>query len=150
MTGKSAAIVGFLANLLPLYTGEQRDGVWCARSMQDGTLVLPVDESDHDEELGTVRVHWQGHSQREQQVDGSYIATLALVRYVELHHLGQPDKRRASELEGLAQHFHFKTGCSAYLPYDKPSPDLVDAVSKAVGRLGEKAVVNALLRAIGL
>lgn len=150
MTGKSAAIVGFLANLLPLYTGEQRDGVWCARSMRDGTLVLPVDESDHDEELGTVRVHWQGDPQREQHVDGTYIATLALARYVELHHLGQPGAHVAAELEGLAQHFHFKTGCSLYLPYDKPSPDLASAVSKAVGRIGESTVVGMLLKAAGI
>ena len=35
--GKSAAVVGFLANLMPLYTPEDRDGVWCARSLQDGS-----------------------------------------------------------------------------------------------------------------
>ena len=95
MTGKSAAIVGFLANLLPLYGGELLDGLWCARSLHDGTLILPVDESEWDEEHGTVRVRWQGDPEREHQVDGSYIATLALVRYVELHHCGQPDKHRA-------------------------------------------------------
>jgi hypothetical protein len=150
MSGKSAAIVGFLANLLPLYSGEQRDGVWCARSMLDGTLVLSVDESGHDEELGIVCVHWQGDSQREQHVDGTYIATLALVRYVELHHLGRPGPHVAAELEGLAQHFHFKTGCSLYLPYDKPAPDLANAVSKAVGRMGESTVVGLLLKAAGL
>src|SRR5690606_5563140 len=43
--GKSAAVVGFLANLMPLYTPEDRDGVWCARSLRDGTRVLPLGES---------------------------------------------------------------------------------------------------------
>ena len=32
--GKSTAVVGFLANLMPLYTAEDRDGVSCARSLQ--------------------------------------------------------------------------------------------------------------------
>ncbi|WP_159017620.1 hypothetical protein [Cognatiluteimonas profundi] len=150
MTAKSTAIVGFLASLLPLYNGEQLNGVWCARSMQDGTLILPVDESGWDEELGTVLVRWQGDVQREQQVDGTFVSTLALVRYVEMHHLGQPPKHLASELEQMAQHFQFKTGCSLYLPYEKPSPDLTDAVSKAVGRMGESAVVNILMKAVGL
>lgn len=56
MNNKSTAIVSFLANLMPLYTHEGRAGVWCARSLQDGTLILPVDESDWDEESGSVRV----------------------------------------------------------------------------------------------
>jgi hypothetical protein len=60
MHGKSAAIVDFIANLLPLYDGGRHGDLWCARSMQDGTLVLPVDESEWDEEQGTVLVRWQG------------------------------------------------------------------------------------------
>jgi hypothetical protein len=69
------------------------------------------------------------------------------VRYIELHHVGQPRKHVASELERLATHFEFKTGCSLYLPYDRPSPDLVQAVSEAVQRLGENVVANLLSKA---
>lgn len=148
--GKSARVVGFLANLMPLYTHEDRDGVWCARCLQDGSLILPVDESGWVEERGTVRVLWQGDPQRVTDVDGSDVATLALVRYVELHHLGQSGKHVAAVLEDLARHFHFKTGCSLYLPYEKPSIELADAVSKAVGRIGENAVASLLARATGL
>lgn len=32
MTAKSEAIVRFIANLLPLYSGEQHNERWCARS----------------------------------------------------------------------------------------------------------------------
>lgn len=148
--GKSAAVVGFLANLMPLYTPEDRDGVWCARSLQDGTLILPVDESDWDEQRGTVRVHWQGDAGRGSEVDGSHIVSLALVRYVELLCFGRPAKELAATLQDLARHFEFKTGCSLELGCERPSPVLVDAVSKAVGRVGESAVANLLLRAAGI
>ena len=150
MEGKSAAIVRFIANLMPLYDGEKVGEAWAARSLQDGTLLLPVDESEWDEELGTVLVRWQGDPAREQQVEGTYLATLAVVRYVELHQLGQPVERVAAELEHLAQHFQFKTGAHLYLPATGTSPDLVDAVHRAVGRLGEDAVSALLLRTVGL
>ncbi|UOF15589.1 hypothetical protein IEQ11_02675 [Lysobacter capsici] len=153
MTSKSAAIVGFIANLMPLYEGEHVDDHWCARSLTDGTLILPFDEAaagiDAAEEQGWVRVRWQGDPNREIETYGSNIATLAVVRYVELHQVGQPAKRVISEVEGLAQHFTFKTGCSLYLPYDKDiSPDLVSAVKTAVNRIGEKALIGLLLKAM--
>ncbi|WP_062355578.1 hypothetical protein [Pseudoxanthomonas mexicana] len=150
MEGKSAAIVGFIANLTPLYDGERVGAAWAARSLQDGTLLLPVDESEWDEERGTVLVRWQGDPMREQQVEGTYLATLAVVRYVELHHLGQPAEHVAAVLQHLSQHFQFKTGCDLYLPETGTSPDLVDAVSGAVRRLGADAVSNLLLRTVGL
>ena len=59
MSEKSEAIVRFIANLMPLYQGERHDGDWCARSLTDGTLILPVDESAHEEEEGWLRVRWQ-------------------------------------------------------------------------------------------
>lgn len=155
MTSKSAAIVSFIANLMPLYEPEQVGDTRCARSLEDGTLILPVDEAavgvDPDEEQGWVRVRWQGDSSREVETDGSNIATLAVVRYVELHQMGQPATRVISEIEGLAQHFTFKTGCSLYLPYDKDmSPNTVSVVRAAVSRMGEKALVDLLLKAMGL
>lgn len=73
MSPKSQAIVGFLANLIALYEGERRDDVWCARSLADGTLIFPVDETDWDEERGTVRVWWQGDAQRGIETDDSNI-----------------------------------------------------------------------------
>jgi hypothetical protein len=80
MTNKSQAVVHFLASLIPLYSGEQHEGTWCARSLHDGTLVLPVDESDRDEERGTVRVRWQGDPARASDVDGDDLVAVALER----------------------------------------------------------------------
>lgn len=149
MTGKSIAIVGFLANLAPLYVGEQRDGQWCARSLQDGTLVLPVDESDWDEERGSVRVLWQGDTARESMVDGNQIATIALERYVRLHGVGADEEMIAAELWFMARHFHFKTGCHVYLPQlEEPAHPVVRA-GRAAARVGEGVMVNLMSRLVG-
>ncbi len=144
--GKSVAIVGFLANLMPLYTAEQRDGVWCARSLQDGTLILPVDETDWDEERGTVRVLWQGDSARASELDGSDLATLALERYVRLHGVGASEESIAAELWFMAEHFRFKTGCSLYLPQLR---EPAHPAMRAAKRMGEGVLVNALSKLMG-
>jgi hypothetical protein len=150
MQSRSSAIVSFIANLLPLYDGERHGDLWCARSMQDGTLIVPVDESAWDEERGTVLIRWQGDAAREQLVEGTYLATLALVRFVELNGLGLPQKVVRLELEQLAQHFYFKTGCHLDFPANQPSSNLNKAVFDAVQRLGESTVTSLLLRAAGL
>jgi len=147
---KSAAIVGFLANLLPLYTGEQRDGTWCARSLHDGTLVLPVDESEWDEERGTVCVHWQGDSQRETLVDGEYLATLALERYVRLHGAGASEEAIAAELWFMARHFRIKTDCSVYLPQLPEPPHPLVRAGRAALRMGEGVLVNLISKLSGM
>lgn len=141
--GKSSAVVGFLANLMPLYTAEERDGVWCARSLQDGTLVLPVDESDWDEERGTVRVHWQGDAGRATLADGSDIAALALDRYVRLQGAGASEEAIADELWFMARHYHFKTGCHLNLEVREPAHPVVKAGRSAL-RMGEGVLVGVI------
>lgn len=146
---KSGSVVRFLANLLPLYTHEDRDGVWCARSLQDGTLVWPVDESDWDEERGTVRVQWQGDTKRETFVDADYLVAVTLERYVRLHGVGQSEEAIAAELWFMARHFHFKTGCHVYLPQlPEPLHPLVRA-GRVAARWGEGVLVNWFSRIAG-
>ena len=142
--GKSAAIVNFLANLAPLYTPELRDGVWCARSLLDGTLVLPVDESDWDEERGTVFVHWQGDPQRSSEVDGDHLATLALEKYVRLHGTGADEEAIAAELWFMARHFHFKTGCHVYLPQLPEPPGALKRLGRKAAEIGQGILTNML------
>lgn len=140
--GKSTAVVSFLANLLPLYTHEDHDGIWCARSLHDGTLMLPVDESGWDEERGSVRVYWQGDPQRETEVDGAELATLALERYVRLHGAGASEEAIAAELWYMARHFTFKTACHVYLPQlPEPPHPLVRAGRKAL-EIGQGVLTN--------
>lgn len=140
--GKSAAVVGFLASLAPLYTHEERDGVWCARSLQDGTLLVPVDESDWDEERGTVRLHWRGDPMRSTEVDGEHIATLALERYVRLHGVGASEEAIAAELWFMARHFHVKTGCQVYLPQLPEPPDGWARLRRKGVEIGQDILVN--------
>jgi len=146
MSDKSVAIVRFLANLLPLYAAEQCDGMSCARSLGDGTLVLPVDENGRDEERGTVRVLWQGDPARLCEVDGSDIAALALERYVRLHGVGASEAAIAAELWFMAEHFRFKTGCHPYLPQLR---EPARPVLGAARRLGEGVLANVISRMMG-
>ncbi len=148
--GKSAAIVAFLANLLPLYTHENHDGIWCARSLHDGTLILPIDESSWDGECGNVRVQWQGDALRESEVDGSFFPTLALERYVRLHCTGASEEAIAAELWFMAEHFRHKTGCEVYLPQLRPPRHPAAAAGRHLGELGQGVIVNIFSRIIGV
>ena len=150
MTSKSQAVVDFLASLIPLYVSEQHGGSRCARSLHDGTLVLPVDESDQDEACGTVRVHWQGDPARACGVAGYKLVTLAFERYVRLHGVGASEEAIAAELWHMAQHFTFKTGCEVYLPnLPEPAHPVVRAGRTAL-RMGEGVLVNAISKMTGL
>lgn len=139
---KSAAVVGFLANLAPLYCHEENDGLWCARSQIDGTLILPVDESDWDEEVGRILVHWQGDSTRQSELRGEDFVAIALERYVRLHGTGATEEAIAAELWFMDRHFTFKTGCHANLPMlPEPPSRLVKAGRKAL-EVGQGILTN--------
>lgn len=145
---KSAAVVGFLANLAPLYMHEEHDGLWCARSLVDGTLILPVDESECGEERGRVLVHWQGNSTRQSEINGEDLAALALERYVRLHGVGASEEAIAAELWFMDRHFTFKTGCHANLPLLPEPPGRMAKLAKAAMRFGGGVLVGTLKGAI--
>lgn len=140
--GKSAAVVSFLSNLAPLYSHEDRDGVWCARNLQDGSLILPVDETDWDEERGMVLVHWQGDPSRYSEVSGENLMALALERYVRLHGAGAGEEAIAAELWFMARHFNFKTGCHAYFPMLAEPPTRLAKLANATLRFGGGVLVG--------
>jgi hypothetical protein len=150
MSGKSEAVVSFLANLLPLYDGERDDDLWCARSLVDGTLILPIDESDSDDEQGWVRVRWQGDPSREQETLGSMLATLALERYVRLHGAGYDEQAIAGELWFMGKHFEFKTGCSVYLPQLREPPGRLQMMGRKALEMGQGLLANVFSKLAGL
>lgn len=150
MSGKSEAIVRFIANLMPLYQGEQHDGEWCARSLTDGTLILPVDESANEEEEGWLRVRWQGDPVREQEVQGFLLASVALERYVRFHGVGFNDEALAGELGFMAQHFTYKTGCRVYLPQLPDPPSRLTKVARNALSIGQGVLVNVFSKVTGL
>lgn len=147
--GKSASVVAFLASLSPLYMHELHEGIWCARSLQDGTLIWPIDESDWDEERGAVRLHWQGDSERESLSDGEHIAAIAMERYVRLHGAGANEEAIAAELWFMVEHFRFKTGCDVYLPQLSAPPHPVVRLGRATLRIGEGVLAGVLSKLAG-
>ncbi|MEO9091112.1 MAG: hypothetical protein ABI247_12355 [Rhodanobacter sp.] len=143
------AVVRFIAGLMPLYDDEGHDGAWCARSLTDGTLIFPVDESDWDEERGTVKVWWQGDAKREQLAQGTHLASLALERYVRLHGVGYSEEAIAWELWYMARHFHFKTGCYVYLPQLPEPPTRLQKAGRKALQMGQGLLVNLLSKLSG-
>lgn len=143
----SQRIVNFIGGLLPLYIEDDVDGIWCARSLNDGTLICPVEEME-DCEDGFVTVYWQGDPERQTLVQGAFMATLAVAKYVELHHMAEKAKGTRQEMERLAHHFTIKTGAS--LTFEAPDSVLPELVAKAVGKVGEVAVTEILKKAVGL
>jgi len=149
MSTQSEAIVAFIANLLPLYDGERHNGLWCARLLADGTLIVPIEDSD-DDGVGWVRVHWQGDRQHGREVRGDMFASLALERYVRLHGVGYDEEAIAGELWYMATHFHFKTGCEVYFPQLREPPSRLRKVGRAAARMGQGVLVNVFSKAMGL
>jgi hypothetical protein len=150
MSGKSEAVVRFIASLLPLYDGECHEDLRCARSLTDGTLIIPIDESDSDDEQGWVRVRWQGDPTREQETRGDMLASVALERYVRLHGAGYDEEAIAFELWYMAQHFHFKTGCDVYLPQLREPPGRLHAAGRKALEMGQGLLVNFFSKLTGL
>jgi hypothetical protein len=147
--GRSAAIVAFLGNLTPLYVHERFGAAPCARSLQDGTLILPVDESEWDEKRGEVLMHWQGDPSRSSNSRGDDIAALAIERYVRFHGAGASEESIAAELWFMARHYSFKTGGDAYLPQLQEPPHRLVWAGKTAARMGEGVLVNLISRLVG-
>ncbi len=143
----SQNIVNFIGHLLPLYVEDEVEGMWCARSLMDGTLILPVTDADQLPE-GFVKVRWQGDPMRCTEVQGVYMASVAITRYVELHHTASHSKAQQNEMEHMSHHFTVKTG--EYLVFESPESGLVDVLTQAVGKLGEAAVIELLKKQVGL
>lgn len=143
----SQRIVNFIGHLLPLYVQESVNGVRCARSLGDGTLILPIDEPEETAD-GFVAVHWQGDPTRRTEVQGVFIASVAIARYTELHHTATFSKEMRSEMKHISDHFTIKTGET--LTFEGPGSDLLDMIGRAVGKVGEATVMELLKKAAGL
>jgi hypothetical protein len=143
----SSSIVYFISSLLPLYVSEVHNEVLCARSLSDGTLILPTIE-DEDNENGVVEIHWQGDATRSTKVQGCFLASVAIARYVELHAIAD-GKNRELEFSDLSNHFTFKTGASIVFGANDSAPEVYKWISKVTDRLGTQAVIEILRKAAG-
>jgi hypothetical protein len=145
----SERIIGFIANLLPLYTGQEIDGRWCAVCLADGTVVAPVAQDGDDAEDDRVVVYWQGDRTRRTEVQGALVAGQALLRYIELRGIGRSAEELRRERDGLAEHFEFKTGTSLYLAEGYEESDLQRMLRTAVSKFGPAFVLAAVRKTFG-
>ncbi|OGS94604.1 MAG: hypothetical protein A3H31_12810 [Gallionellales bacterium RIFCSPLOWO2_02_FULL_57_47] len=148
MEGLSHRIVNFIGGLIPLYTHDQVDGVWGARSLVDGTLILPMFEEEGEED-GFVTVHWQGDPMRTTVVQGTFIASYAVAKYVELHSIAETNKDTKDEMSHMIHHFEIKTGESLVFNVED-DPELFSLLGKAVGKVGREVVIEVIKKQIGL
>lgn len=146
----SQRYVNFIGSLLPLYQQEQISELWCARSLRDGTLLLPQLQIDDRQDDHWITVWWQGDRNRASEVDGTQMASIALVDYVQFHSAGKPPKHLVDLLEHLSQHFTFKTGEHLYLPYAEDELRAFGKVLDAVKRYGPDLAWEGLKKSLGL
>ena len=146
--GLSHRIVAFVANLLPIYTHALIDDRHCARSLIDGTLILPLEELEEDEE-GWVEVHWQGDPARSTKVQGEFMASIAVARYVEITAVPDSATTKAGYAH-LFQHFAFKTGASLVLEEPDPESAVAEMLKEAIKLLGKEAVKEIVKKVISL
>ena len=150
MTERSSQhYVNFIANLMPLYMHEQIDGLDCARSLGDGTILLPMHRLDEATDDDWIAVRWQGDASKSYEAQGVLIATNAVLRYVELHCIGKSLKESADLLRHMSNHFEFKTGRALYLPNNEEDSAGFKKIGEYVSRLGEQAVVEVIKKAVG-
>lgn len=144
MSTLSQAVVQFIANLYPLYIGEEHEGVHAARCIEDGTLIFPIEE-DEDYEDGFVRVCWQGIKPNSSELPGATYASIAVQRYVALVYAAHRPEVQRAQLLFFAEHFTFKTGLA--LHFDAPS-ELDEVLHKLIemSKSAGSAAVTALLK----
>ncbi|WP_374438351.1 hypothetical protein [Pseudomonas panipatensis] len=150
MSQSSQAFVNFIASLMPLYQHELVQDRSCARSLRDGTLLLPQHQSDESLDDDWITVWWQGDPQRASTVDGTQLASIALVDYVQFHSAGKPPQHAAALLDHLSQHFTVKTGGHLYLPYAEEELQALEKVLKVVKHYGPDLAWEGLKKSLGL
>ena len=143
----SQDIVGFISNLMPLYIHDQVNGVNCARRLSDGSLICPIAPIDEDDENEFVTILWQGNTERKTELQGIYIASLAVAQYVELHHMTATLEEKRVRMEHMSNHFTVKTGQS--LIFETPDQDLMRLVGKASSKVGKEVVTEVLKKLVG-
>lgn len=150
MSRTSQRYVDFIANLMPLYQHEKVNSQRCARSLRDGSLLVPQQEIDNSLDDHWITVWWQGACDRTTDVDDTQLASIALVDYVQFHSAGKPSEYLAGLLGQLNQHFTFKTGGDLYLPYVDEQLHAFGKVLDTVKRYGPDLAWEALKKSFGL
>lgn len=144
----SHRIVQFLGSLWPLYDMDHETGTYAARQLTTGARITPIDEPNFEEDQGMVLMHWPGAEPW--MVEGRFLATEALVRYVDLHGYGLPGKQRRAELRRMSDHFAFKTGACTYLEWESETSEVFVLAGKVVRAAGKEVAMSIFKHALGL
>lgn len=150
MAYRGQPIVDYIAGLIPLYQPEEVLGFRAARSLQDGTLILPHPENEGGLQDAMVVVWWQGDSNRVTDVLGSIMATNAVGDYARFHSFGKEEGHSAALLAQQYDHFEVKTGDTLYLPYFDDEMPLLIKIFRLAKSMGPKLALDILRRIVGL
>lgn len=139
--------VRFIANLIPLFTDDHVDGLHCARSLHDGSLIRPMqsDEPFEEESDEWVTVWWQGDPNRSSNVLAGLLVSKLISEFVQLQSVGKSAKYPKDLLEHLSEHYKVKTGQNLFLYTDDDSE--LSAVIEGAKRYWPDAVWEILKRA---
>lgn len=151
MQRTTSKYINFIANLLPAYHGEWHGGFYCARSLRDGTLLLPHQDTENSQG-DMITVWWQGDPNRSTDAIASMIASNAVAEYVQQASLGKSSEYSTALLLHLMQHFEHKTGDSLYLPYaaDGEKRGMRSKAISLAERLGLEFALEALKKLVFL
>jgi hypothetical protein len=138
--------VGFIANLLPIFTFDQVNDLNAARSLQDGTLIRPLVVDEPCDEF--VEVWWQGDSGRSTHVMTDLIASRAVVDFVRFHSVGKDPDYSKQLLDHLREHYEHKTSRSLYLPYADDGQSVGGNIIKGAKRYWPDAVWEILKKGV--
>lgn len=108
----SHRIVEFLGGLTPVYAPASVRGEACARSLTDGTLILPLVDpliADPDAQ-DRVLVRWRGDYSWDSIELGAYMVSLAAARYAEFQVTAGLAKRKDLVLKQLCAQYAELTG----------------------------------------
>lgn len=150
MAHSAQRVVDFIANLSPIYQGETILGMRAARSLMDGTVIVPEPNDDREPEDAYVVVWWYGDSNRASEVPAYLMASKALVSYVQFHCVGRDAEYAGHLLDHLREHFVHKTGASMYLPYREEEFEFLGRVLKTAKQAGPKLAWEILKKGLGL
>lgn len=142
----SNRIVDFICGM-PHCKRESRDGVWMARRLTDGTLIVPSDDAEERNE-GIVWMEWAGDPARRSWVQGVTIAEMEIAEGIRRWVAMGVMTDFKADYTAMAFHFELKTGQRIACDHDLEAERRSDLV-KAIKKFGVGAVLAVIKAKLG-
>lgn len=117
---KSRAAVRFIGSLIPVYLDHSQGEQVTAICLERGVRIDAIDEEEGED--AWVRMTPAAMSHESTEIPASFVAGLALLRYVEIAGVAMVEQERLRLLHDLVHHFRIKAGFYPYLPHF-PDPE---------------------------